>query len=239
MFSWLKPKKRAEVIPAGMTDPQDIERLLAQAAHSSAHILIVALDGTRFGQGCLSSVTDEMVIATLVEAGDQRHYHPATLCCVSFSHGGRARVFLSRVERHERSLNDGESRLLLEFPRQVASMQGRMAHRIPVRDASSLETWLNDGDKTWSVRTKDISMTGILVVVEGDDPDWSADKQMKVVLKHRDAVARVDGVVRRIDPDGTYGLMFPKVLAVGKFAPPEPLRQIVHALEKEFVGGVG
>ena len=132
---------------------------------------------------------------------------------------------------------------LLNLPRSLALQapdpsQKRRFYRTPISSLEDLglEITVLVDERVWTVRPLDISVGGILIEFPpGDLPDLASDSQLQVTLQLEAKTVRLTGVINR-QHKRRCSLFFREVYPQtgGTAEPPQPLREIVEALEEQW-----
>ena len=158
-------------------------------------------------------------------------------CCISFSCRGDSRAFVSTVLEYRPASESGPAELILEIPALLLGKEARAAYRVPVAMNSGLSVQaFSPGDRPVSRPTAiDLSIAGILIEFLPDvEPHLPIGAKIDLELRLGADVAQLSAEVRRRDGH-RYGLSFPGVLTPRGPHPPEPLRRIVQALERQWL----
>jgi hypothetical protein len=134
--------------------------------------------------------------------------HPQAICCISFSYGTSYCAFLGCLI-DVRLVQRGEYRVCATTPKQLTVTNLRQSFRVPVIEASGLETTVRNGKgEAFSVVAHDITEQGIEIEFpSGSHHNCSLRSMVNVELKFRGEVVHRMAQVRRVIGD-RCGLAF-------------------------------
>jgi hypothetical protein len=111
----------------------------------------------------------------------------------------------------------------------------RQASRVPLWESCGLRVQLCVGEKQFSARPANISLTGIFVIFSSDEgPDLRQGANVQVTLEFEGESATLQGIVCRSAECG-YGLFFPEATNGDRIDPPKSLSRVVMELQRRWL----
>lgn len=207
----------------------------------STPAIITPSDLTVQFQARFAAVSPESLTFQLLSDRDGSIPGTGSRCGACFGHRHRLWGFVATVRKcvPRRRAHQAPS-LTVETPSQVVKAENRRSFRVPVRpseEGGNLRVRITTVNREeWVGEALDISMSGILLDLVGDDsPNVSIDSEVQVELQlGRRVVGGLSAVVRH-NEEGCLGLFFPDTIKLGQLQPPKPLRSIVTILERRWL----
>jgi len=216
----------------------DASQLLAHCCRRDVRAFVVCPEHTAIASGRFKRLMPQGVLLELDGPVDERTFPPLALATVSFTSGGRARVFMAPILEVEAGDEGGAPLIRLALPDEIAGADGRTTFRVPITPEGALVARLLLGEGTSvEVRPLNISQSGILVELPGGTGlELAKGRVVEVELRldEEEAAVQVEAVVRRRS-GREYGLFFPLAVARGAHAASKPLRDIVRELETRWL----
>lgn len=115
------------------------------------------------------------------------------------------------------------------------SIDQRRSFRVPIYDWSGLKVQIRKDEKQLPVHAKDISVTGIFLMLAPDDPfDLSIEETAELVLEFEDETQIHPAIVKRHYDDG-IGFLFSDSIKDGQADPPAELSKMVMELQRRWI----
>lgn len=215
-----------------LSDPREIAKVLDDCVDNALSALIVSHDTPGVARATFQQVTRDSILFTVARE-PAIELRVGAMCSVSFHEGQRARVFLGRV----RSFHS--NRAVIWRPTQIVEEDARLAFRLDLFEGHDLMTKLTTHDwKTFDVRPIDIGAAGMLVefaeLPPSDETPLEVDEKVVMTLEHRGIEFKINGVIRR-RADRQVAVYFPQVVQGALVDPPTELREIMSALQREWL----
>ncbi len=110
----------------------------------------------------------------------------------------------------------------------------RAGFRVPIPRDGGIKACVSDGKMIWLVRILDISLSGILVELQGHARELPLNTDLRVELEYATKCVDLRGVARRRN-GSRYGISFTDTFRWGKLEPPDSLMVIVKQLETTWL----
>lgn len=213
--------------------PTEVRQVLAMCAAGKVPALLLGHHTGRVVDGLFLTMSERDVTIALRAQPSEVGIEPMSLWCVTFSHKGRAHVFLASAL----SATPGSPpKVTLLLPAQIAAAEGRFSFRTPVVPGTPVAIRLtSQSGNQYRPDILDLSLGGVQVrFPPSADPGFPSGTRLTVDVALDRAHAVVVAEVRRRD-GSKYGLQFTDVFKDGELAPPDGLKQIVRALELRWL----
>jgi hypothetical protein len=218
--------------PGGSTtesDPQRIQMILFDASAAALPISVMSRDLLATHHGCFGGVEGEALVIGFAEAPTGAAFRPPAFCVASFVFGGRPHLFTTRVKQNIVSDGHAAARLVVEIPRAITRAESRMSVRVQIEPGVELRARIDAEGTIATATAVDLSLCGVLLELGHGGPQLAPDQRIGVELALGEVVARLRGIVRRVESP-RYGIYFPDAVVEGRLVPPAGLREIVRRI---------
>jgi len=165
----------------------------------------------------------------------------SSACYFSFTYMNKSLSFFSKVLEYHHNSPDKHAELILDIPSGIMRTESRLAHRVNVLPGSQLVVSLiTDDGFNLSPRVRDVSLTGIGLDFTGKktNPRLAVGSYVEIEMRLPPNEVRLSGEVR-YRTGFRYGIAFTTVVTKDGIRPPPALKNIVSALEREWLREIG
>jgi len=184
-------------------------------------------------RGQFAFVTQEKVGVDVDFSAVPRTLRERTLAAVHFGSGRRSYAFMANV------ISVSDVGVNLAFPTEIASIQSRLAFRVPVSTNAEVAVTMAREGMSMDATTVDLSLAGVQLKLPRD-VDLQIGERIPLVLRHAEESFPMQAEVRRVDRHATearVGMWFPVCMRDGKLDPPPELAKMVGQLERRWLRG--
>jgi hypothetical protein len=158
-------------------------------------------------------------------------------CCVSFNYKNDTRAFFAEVLEYRHKMPPEHPEVVLKLRSGIVRSEARLAYRVRITLGSKLVVHLITKDgRDWKPKVIDLSLAGMFVDFSNQAicPKLRVGSEVNLDIQLPPDAIKLKGEVRR-RTGPMYGIFFPAVVTNQGITPPPALKQIVGALEREWL----